>query len=287
MKETYNENKEKKYEDKARELCGYDDAALLREAAAAEREWQQETESHPERAAELEQTADLNFEILMSKLNSEGLKPISERRYNRKQKWDNRDVTKVHKINRKAVVLVAVAALLVIGGSVGAIARNGYKYSVYPEQSLKNRLSIHNTSLVVNSENLEEAYKTVNKEIGLPVLMLGYMPEGMYLDKLVINDKYAIMEFVYEDNHFFLKESKPALKNRSDILISDRKNVLEIQNYWINETLCIEENKLDNGTTEFSVAIETVDGYYYFSGITSKEEFVEMSCNLMYQKKGE
>lgn len=96
------------YEDRARELSGYDEAALLREAAIAEREWQQEKERHPQRAAEEEQNDARNFEILMSKLNSQGLKPISERRYNRKQRWADLDVTKICKVKLKKIFLKMV-----------------------------------------------------------------------------------------------------------------------------------------------------------------------------------
>lgn len=284
MKAEYSENTEKKYEDKARELSGYDDAALLREAAAAEREWQQEKESHPERAAEIESMDELNYEILMSKLNSKGLKPISERRYNRKQKLDNRDVTKVRKINRKVVVLAAAVIVLVIGGSIGTAAKSGYRYSLYPEEADKNGLLRYNTSVIILNDKIEEAYKSIEEEIGIPVMILGYMPDEMRFNKVTLNEMGAIIEMKYGENSFFLRESKPLDSVKADLLASDRKPQQKIQNFWLHKELSIEENKLKNGKTEYSVSIVTEEGCYYFSGIIEKEQFVMIAENLMYKK---
>lgn len=283
MKATYNENKEKKYEDKARELCGYDDAALLREAAAAEREWQQEIESHPERAEELKESDEANFEILMSRLNSEGLKPISERRYKRKQKWDNRDVTKVHKINRKVVVLVAVAALLVIGGSVGAMARNGYQYVLNPEQNGKIRLTKNGVAPKLYEDQIEEVYKTIRDEIGIPVLVLNYIPSEMYFSKMTVTKYFVIVEFEYQGNSIYLKESKPINTDVVSAIVSDRKNSREIHNYWLNKTINVDSNKLDNGQTEYSMSFIGTNGFYYLSGIMDENEFIKMVSDCMLQ----
>lgn len=283
MKATYNENKEKKYEDKARELCGYDDAALLREAAAAEREWQQEIESHPERAEELKESDEANFEILMSKLNSEGLKPISERRYKRKQKWDNRDVTKVHKINRKVVVLVAVAALLVIGGSVGAMARNGYRYVLNPEQNGKIRLTKNSVAPKLYEDQIEEVYKTIRDEIEIPVLVLNYIPSEMYFSKMTVTKYFVIVEFEYQGNIIYLKESKPINTDVVSAIVSDRKNSREIHNYWLNKTINVDSNKLDNGQTEYSMSFIGTNGFYYLSGIMDENEFIKIVSDCMLQ----
>lgn len=283
MKATYNENKEKKYEDKARELSGYDDAALLREAAAAEREWQQEIESHPERDAELKESAEVNFEILMSKLNSEGLKPISERRYKRKQKWDNRDVIKVHKINRKVVVLVAVAALLMIGGSVGAMARNGYRYRLDPGQNGRSTLTRNNTNSKMFVNQMEEVYKAIREEIEIPVLVLNYMPAEMQFNKMTITKHFVIVEFEYRGHIIYLKESKPVDANVVTALISDREKVKEVQNYWMNKSITIDSNNLDNGTTEYSMSFMTDEGFYYLAGIMEQNEFEMMVSDFMFQ----
>lgn len=282
MKEVYSENKGKKHEDMARELSGYDDAALLREAAAAEREWQQEKESHPERAAEMERTDEMNFEILMSRLNSQGLKPISERRYKRKQKKDNRDVTKVRKIKRRVVILVA-AAMLVIGGSIGTAARNGYRYSAYPDQTDKSVLLRYSTPITVLGGEIGDAYEEIKKQVGIPVIILGYTPDGMRFDKATFNEMGVIIELKHGENSFFLKESKPLDSIKADLLISDRKPRQEIENFWLNKTLFIEENKLENGKTEYSVSLVTEEGCYYFSGIIEKDQFIMMVENLMYQ----
>lgn len=283
MKATYNENKEKKYEDKARELCGYDDAALLREAAAAEREWQQEIESHPERAEQLKESDEANFEILMSRLNSEGLKPISERRYKRKQKWDNRDVTKVHKINRKVVVLVAAATLLVIGGSVGAMARNGYDYRLNPGQSGKNILKRNNINSKTFETQMEEVYEVIREEIEIPVLVLNYMPTEMQFNKMTITKHFVIVEFEYKGHIIYLKESKPVDADVVTALISDRKKVKEVQNYWINKSIIIDSSDLDNGMTEYSMSFMTDKGFYYLAGIMNQNEFEMMVSDFMFQ----
>ncbi len=283
MKPALNEDKEKTYEDKARELSGYDDAALLREAAAAECAWQQEKEAHPEEAARVEQDADLNFEILMSQINSRGLKPVSERGYERKQKRENRDIAAVKKINKKVLVLAAAVAVLIVGGSISAAARSGFRYRSYPGYNGKNNLYRSNDTVQINNEKLEDVYSEIEANLDIPVLVLGYMPEGMRFNELLINSENAVIELKYEGMYFHLKEIDPNASTRTAVSVSDRTPYKEIHNYWLNEDLQIEKNELEDGLTEYSVKLDLAQGLYYFSGITTEQEFVKMAENLMFR----
>ena len=54
--------------------------------------------------------------------------------------------------------------------------------------------------------NLEKAYEQIRDELGIPVLRLNYIPEGMYLSSLDIKDGQVKMEFVYKGNRVYMFE---------------------------------------------------------------------------------
>lgn len=63
----------------AKELFGYDEATLLAEMEAAERDWEREQQENPEEATRIMQENDSKFEELMRKIEAEGIRPASEK----------------------------------------------------------------------------------------------------------------------------------------------------------------------------------------------------------------
>ena len=105
-----------------RELVGTDDASLLKEMAEAEWQWEEEKRKHPEEAAKLEQEAEFDFELLMNRINVEGKKNISKRKYNHRTKWENQDVIREYKKFKRAAVIAAVLGVLLVGGGIDLVA---------------------------------------------------------------------------------------------------------------------------------------------------------------------
>lgn len=284
MKPSYKKDKDHKYiEEMARKLSGYEDTTLLREAADAEQELRQKKAQTPGLADPLEDEIELHYARFRQRVKAEGLKPMTERKYARQQKKDNQEVTKVRKINKKVVIMVAVAAVLVIGGAMGVTAKSGFSYITYPDQSGRNKLVTFNTNRKKWNEGIEEIYVLVEEELGIPVLTLGYMPKEMLLDEANYNEKSVIIVFKYKGKRIYLKESKRPDGSNSESLVSDRKIIKKIYNYWVDEEIGIEANELDKDETEYSASITNTEGFYYLSGVMDEDEFIEMAENLIFQ----
>lgn len=187
------------------------------------------------------------------------------------------------KWNRKAVILVAAAAVMVIGGGMVATATTRREYQYELIHGEKTRLIRHNTMITVKSNKLDDAYNKIKEKLDIKLLTLGYIPKGMYLYDASIDKRNAVLEFEYEGKKIFLEESKYPVEDASGMLVSDRVACQEVDNEWLNKTLTIDENKLENGTIEYSTGFHNDEVYYYLSGIVEKEIFIKIVENLCYQ----
>lgn len=275
-------DKLKQIEDGYRELLGMDDASLLREMEEAEREWEEEKEAHPEEDERQRQQADHDFEILMARIKAEEKQPVSIREYNRRKKWENQDGIGRRKGYKRLAMVAAVFGVLVVGGGISSVARSGYQYMVYPEQRSENIEIRSNTNIIFLTDELDHAYDQVAKNLGIPALMLYYIPDGMSFQGIKETKDYAIIQFDYKGNYFYLKEEKLLKENSVGVVVSDRNRYQNVWNDWLNKDLQLQENELENGIIEYSVALEEKEAYYYICGIMGKEEFCKIVENLMY-----
>ncbi|MCI9283910.1 MAG: hypothetical protein HFG56_11640 [Lachnospiraceae bacterium] len=265
-----------------RELVGTDDASLLKEMAEAEWQWEEEKRKHPEEAAKLEQEAEFDFELLMNRINVEGKKNISKRKYNHRTKWENQDVIREYKKFKRAAVIAAVLGVLLVGGGINSVARNGYQYMIYPEQRSENVGLRYNENIEFIYDELDAAYAGISQRLDIPVLMLHYIPEGLEFQGTKETEYCVIIQFDYKGNCLYLKEEKLLEGNTMGLIISDRNDCHDIWNKWLDKNLQLEENELENGVIEYSVALKGEDVHYYLCGIMEREEFVKVVENLMY-----
>lgn len=278
MKPSYDDEKDNFIEKKARELYGFDDASLLREIAEAERE----LVNNPEEAGELKQDADLSFDLLMSRLDDEGKRPITVKEYERnKRKEERRKSAPAGR--KKKLVLVAAAAVLAIGASMGTVARQGYKYQFVQVPGKRNIVVRYNGVQTSIKSPLEEAYDRIDKELDIPVIALDYIPSNMLYSKISFLDRHAVIEFIYNDNYIYLAEGEyPLDMGVSAAMISDRKTICSVHNAWINKDIDIEENKLEEGLIEYSASIDEDQVSYRFCGIMDLKEFKDIVESFYY-----
>ena len=243
MKKTQND-KLRQIENDYRELVGMDEASLLQEMEEAEREWEEEQKTHPEESKRQSQEADRDFEILMARIKAEEKRPVSIREYNHRIKWENRDVTGKRKNLKKAAVVAAVLGALMIGGGISSVARNGYKYMVYPGQKSENIGVRSNTNIKFASDELDNAYDQVVEKLGIPALVLYYMPDDMTFQGIKETKNYVIIQFDYKGNYFYLKQEKLLKEDSVGLVVSDRNQYQNVWNDWLNRDLQLQENKL-------------------------------------------
>lgn len=187
------------------------------------------------------------------------------------------------KWSRKAVILAATVAVMVIGGGIVATAttRREYRYELIHEG--KTRLIRHNTMITVESGKLEQAYNSIKDELNVPVVILGYMPKEMFLDDMLISKRNAVLKFDYNGKKIYLKVSQYPLEDASDVLVSDRVSSQDVNNEWLDRILVIDKNKLEDGTVEYSMGFHDKEVYYYLSGTVEEEVFVKIIENLYFQ----
>lgn len=66
-------------------------------------------------------------------------------------------------------------------------------------------------ALTVRSE--EEAYEKIAEELGVKTLKLGYMPEGMYFEEVVMDEGYGKLVYGYKGNRVFLHKRNRILRH--------------------------------------------------------------------------
>lgn len=275
-----------------------DEESLLQEMEEAERLWEEEKAAHPEVAEAMEKNAEEQFKKLMKRIRAEEermeeiriqtercsqttleIQMEVQQKQNQQriwQKWSRGNIKKV------AIIGVVIGALLG-RGMIYSVAKNGYKFMVYPKDGKENVQIWYNTDIGYNSDELDNAYDWVSQELDIPVLTLFYIPEEMIFLELEKHETYAVIKLEYKGKIIYLRESKLLNANTISYVISDRKSYHEVRNDWINKDLIVEENLLENGIVEYSAVIDNDSGVYYLSGVMEKDEFDRISENLVYR----
>ena len=185
---------------------------------------------------------------------------------------------------RMKVLLVAVAAgIAVFGGTMVASGKREYNYGIYPIVGKQN-LVMKNNAVLDTADDLETAYQRIEDELGIPVIELGYIPEGMKFKQLMIENNNAIIQFEYNGKSVYLREEKyPTSKEVFHLKVSDRKEFMKIYSKWIDESIAVEKNILQDGLVEYSAGINHENEGYYLSGIVDEKVFIKMVDWLLFR----
>ena len=261
-------------------IIGYDEASLLKTAKEAMQK------SEEEAAANTEGTnpdLDLEFELLMLRLKSEGKKPVDEKDYDDKRSWEDYPTSAGRKKLKKVMIVAAAVCVMLIGATINVVARNEYRVTTYPGVKNRNILLKYNTSTEMLNDDLDNAYDDISRKLEIPVLMLLYMPEEMEFYDFVNDGSHTRIRFYYKGKYLFLKQNKLSDPNFVSLTESDRNTAHKVYNKWLDKNLYIEENTLNNGDIEYSVYIDTDEAFYYFAGVMEKDIFIKIVEELNYQ----
>jgi len=275
-----------------------DEESLLQEMEEAERLWEEEKAAHPEVAEAMEKNAEEQFKKLMKRIRAEEermeeiriqtercsqttleIQMEVQQKQNQQriwQKWSRGNIKKV------AIIGVVIGALLG-RGMIYSVAKNGYKFMVYPKDGKENVQIWYNTDIEFINDELDNAYDWIEKELDIPVLMLNYLPDTINLLGFDCYERFIVIKFEYKGKKIYLRESKLAEEDTISAVLSDRNVYHNVRNDWINKDLQIEENQLENGVVEYSVVIDNEKGVYYLAGVMEKDEFDRISENLIYR----
>ena len=176
------------------------------------------------------------------------------------------------RINKIFEVGVA-AAVLTVGGCFVAMGTKSYFYR--DGRMVKQGIVYNNDSKVMTVRDEEEAYEKISEELGMKTLRLGYIPEKMYLQDVMLGNGYGKLQYEYDGNKIFFVQAKNKVE-ASTVHSSDAK---EIYNIWnprlrIDIEVCQEKGKTELQMKEAQFAYNGV--YYHLLGKMSQEEFDEM-----------
>lgn len=190
-----------------------------------------------------------------------------------------------HHFGRKTwgiILAAALAGALLWATGIGVSGRKTLEYEANVRDSNKSDIAWNNESenyTDVDSE--DEAYKVIGEKLGIPVLKLGYRPEGMEFKRLILEENYAFLEFEYNEKKVHLMQGNGFSEN-SDALSSDRTEYIKVKNEWLERTLQIEKNITVNNQEEYSVTFESDKYFYYLGGILPEEEFEKMVTDITF-----
>ena len=122
--------------------------------------------------------------------------------------------------------------------------------------------------------NLEKAYIQIKEELGIAVLKLNYIPEGMSLSRLEIQKGYAKMTFTYGGNNISMLEVLYPIGD-TGAYSSDREEYKAILNEWIGQEILVQRNKNSKGNYEYNAYFSIDNLYYVIEGIMEEKEFMK------------
>ena len=156
---------------------------------------------------------------------------------------------------RKALVVGLAAAIMVIGGCFVAMGTKSYFYR--DGRRVSNGVVYNNDSNVLTVRDEEEAYDKIAEELGVKTLKLGYMPEGMYFENLVIEDGYGRLQYNCKTSRVFFVQTKSD-KKTSRIHASDAKENHKIWNSILHMDIDVYMENIETAILLMVVGMATV-----------------------------
>lgn len=188
---------------------------------------------------------------------------------------------KIRRLGKKKVFLVA-ALVAVFVGALGVTAVGEKNYFFRERSKNAKDFTFNNDKNKVEMSSLEEAYKDVKRNLNIKILKLGYTPSDFEIVDINSSQGRAIFKFEYCGNKIYFVQGE-RMDASSVSTASDRTKIVEeIHNDWINKTIKIKENELENGKKEYETEIYDDKAYYYLSGIIELDEYIKIVENLNY-----
>lgn len=180
----------------------------------------------------------------------------------------------------KRLAAIGLIACLVAGsGCMVAMGTKSYFYRGRVRDD--NNIVYNNDSnkMAVNGE--EEAYKTIELELNIRPLKLGYVPSEMDFLGLYIENGIAYMKFIYDDENVFLIQSKYDKRVSYDYE-SDSQDEDIIPNKWLSKEFEVYKEILSDGRIRYESSIVLNGAYYRLTGIIKQNEFQKIIERLNY-----
>ena len=174
---------------------------------------------------------------------------------------------------KKMMIVGVAAAILTVGGAFAAMGTKSYFYR--DGRRVSNGVVYNNDSKVLTVRDEEEAYEKVSEELGVKTLKLGYMPEEMYFENVILSDGYGKLQYVYKNSRVIFAMAKSDTAT-SMIHSSDAEESYEIWNAGLRINIMLHSESVNNNGKRYEANFSYNGAYYYLFGELPKKEFEEM-----------
>ena len=190
---------------------------------------------------------------------------------------------RIFHFRRRTLIAAALAAVLLLALGAGAVGERLFE----PEVTGQIEDGEYNVTIISGDDvqyfewTVEEAYEEIEERLGILALRLGYMPQGMELEKVTIGEDMgeAQMEFSYEDFVLIIYENKQNSEATFDARI-DGKIVDKIETFYYGNELYVWQIDRDNGDLSFATQLEQGNAYYELVANIDINEFEEIIRGL-------
>ena len=176
------------------------------------------------------------------------------------------------RINKIFAVGVA-AAVLTVGGCFVAMGTKSYFYR--DGRRVSNGVVYNNDSKVITVRDEEEAYEKISEELGVKTLKLGYMPEEMYFEDVMLEKGYGKIQYQYKNERAFFIQAKSDSRT-SMVHSSDAKEKYEIWNSGLHIKIDVCNESIGENRHGYMAQFVYNGVYYCLSGVIEQHEFDEM-----------
>ncbi len=181
-------------------------------------------------------------------------------------------------INKIFAVGVA-AAVLTVGGCFVAMGTKSYFYR--DGRRVSNGVVYNNDSKVITVRDEEEAYEKVTAELGTQTLKLGYMPDGMYFEGVMLEKGYGKLLYRYKDERLFFIQAKSNTA-ASSVRSSDVIKSHTIWNAGLHMNIEIDKEELAGNSTTYMAQFVYNGVCYYLIGVMDKNDFEEIVKRVQF-----
>ena len=192
---------------------------------------------------------------------------------------------KVFRFRRRTLIAAALAAVLLLAFSAGAVGERLFE----PEVTGQIEDGEYNVRILSGDKETylkvteEEAYDEIEERLGILALRLGYKPWGMELKKVVISENMGEtqMEFSYEESFLKIYENKQNSDAAFDMQV-DGEEIETIEMFQNREILTILEVDGDEESSFYIVQLKQGNAYYCIMSDLNLGSFEEIIKGIYF-----
>lgn len=221
------------------------------------------------------------FATIMAKINQRGIQPVPLEDEHKKNYPDS---SRRHACLRRMVRTGLIAAALAItaaGFCINATGKSQMKYKELDIDGDKNNIAWNNVKTVQAVGSIDEAYGRIKKELGIPALRLGYLPDGIKLQNVIIEENGAILKLLYNTQTVYFYQVGQAEKSMGSLTF-EREKYSQVYNAFLKIDIDVYREEDKSGGYRYSSTIKTDAANYTIIGVLEEAEFLKMVEYLYY-----